>query len=142
MQQWWHAQEALHMSSWQEATFALRKYCLAVAAKDCSIMVSYAMQSPSANADAASMRASAVSQCQGCKQSVEKLIQRPYDSALEFTSNQGVQQEHTCVHTLMMGIHPVRFRIAIVDMDRKGTSKISKHRLLDQQILTAWHAAQ
>lgn len=131
------AVEALHRTSWAEVKDILRRYCLAVAAKDCSIIVSYTTQCEAA---AAPSMQRPVMDCDACKNDADRLR-----CMLEPAKNQapadkgGERLVHTCIGSVRVGQQMVRYRVGVVDMDRKSIGKVESHQKLDQEILQAWN---
>lgn len=131
--EWTTAHLALHRSSWNVVISTLRQYLIAMAAKDCSIMCSFTAAKDSdfdsASSDQTEQRqispaveARPGTECNACKQAASSL-------PVSFT------QVHTCCHLLKTSNYTFRYRIAIMDLDRKHIGRIAVQKQLDQAIL-------
>ena len=134
-----YTSESLHCLCWAQVQDMLRKYCLAVAAKDCSIMVSYTTER---EGTADSGMHTAVMDCVACKDDADRLrcmLEPAEHQAGSPTHGPCEQPVHTCIGSVCIGQQVVRYRVGVVDMDRKSIGKVESHMKLDREILQAWN---
>jgi Inositol-pentakisphosphate 2-kinase len=132
--------QALHSMSWGEVQEVLRKYLLSVAAKDCSIIVSYTV-AESAGEDASDVLQTPVMDCHACVNDADKLRDMLHSWKKQAGTDHRVEGPcHCCVGSMRMGQQLVRYRLGVVDMDRKRISKVEHHHELDREILQVWNA--
>jgi hypothetical protein len=133
------ALEAMHRVPWAEVQDVLQKYCLAVAAKDCSIMLSYSAQSEDGQVEPTGAIPEHVMDCRACKHDATKLL-----NVLNPSQHRGdtcLREQaliHTCVDSIRMDGQLIRYRLGVVDMDRKSTGKVESRHELEQNILQCW----
>ncbi|KAG7671825.1 hypothetical protein Ndes2526B_g07265 [Nannochloris sp. 'desiccata'] len=103
---------------WKESVETLRSYVIATTAKDCSIMIT--------------MRSNG-------RRDARNKSKEKEDSS--FLAKLQTEEENGNVVFFEKeekeGLYNVEYRISVVDLDRKSTSKIPKHYELDQQIIKA-----
>jgi inositol-pentakisphosphate 2-kinase len=97
----------------KEAIEAIRSYIIATTAKDCSIMITM-RRAPEYELNKSEL----------------PRLQTENENGLVIVDVVGKEKEERREHR-------VEYRISVVDLDRKSTSKIPKHYELDQQILKA-----
>jgi len=105
--------------SWKESIQTMRSYVIATTAKDCSIMIT--MRS-NGHTDALNKNNSSSKE----ESFSAKLQTEKENGVVVFSETEKIE-----------GLHSVEYRISVVDLDRKSTSKIPKHYELDQQIIKA-----
>jgi hypothetical protein len=133
---------ALHRMSWGEVKEVLRKYCLSVAAKDCSIIVSYSVLEGEADSTAEVLQ-TPVMDCLACAHDAARFR----DMLCSWNKQLGTDHSaevpfHCCVGSMRVGPDLVRYRMGVVDMDRKSIMKVQRHHELDQEISQAWNALE
>lgn len=135
-QEWQDTLDALHRMSWAEVQDALRKYCLAVAAKDCSIIISFTVETGEIGDD---VMQTPVIDCHACKNDADKLRNVLEPSKHQAATDKGVMEPvHTCIGSMCIDQQLIWYRVGVVDMDRKSIGKVEHHHGLDREILQAW----
>lgn len=136
----WETLQALHEMTWQDVRDVLHSHCLAVAAKDCSIVLSYTIKDSAREREC---RQSLVMDCNACKCDADRFWNMLAPTKYQAGSVKRLPQlDHSCVGCVCMDAQVIRYRLGVVDMDRKSITKIDKHLALDQQILHCWKQRQ
>lgn len=132
---WARAQSGLHAGSWASMGAVLRNYMIAVAAKDCSIMLAVARSDMHASNHAV---ASHVAPCEACELQLRRAQRHLVGDASTGLTRSPPEKPHECVARVSVRGQNFVYRLGLVDFDRKPLSKIAEHRRKDEDILRNW----
>lgn len=142
---------AMHRSSWEEVLSMLRRYLIAMAAKDCSIMCAFeaehldssgsqphAQFSPCLSGQRQDgAQASTAKDCRAChlQAAYLKELCSPMPASGSLRDFQGSEAVHTCCRVLQIAGNNVKYRVAVMDLDRKHACRIPVQSVLDRYIM-------
>jgi Inositol-pentakisphosphate 2-kinase len=114
------ALDDVHRMPWKERINMMRSYVIATTAKDCSIMITMRK---------VVTKEGFGDESQSIKNLISKLQTEEENGSVVFCTVEEKKEGKEVV------LHSFEYRISVVDLDRKSTSKIPKHYELDQEIM-------
>lgn len=145
---WRASHTAIHRCSWDKVISILRRYLVAMAAKDCSIMCAFHVVekgrteqsrwvTPHAARPCCRVGIGHRKECGGCALAASSLRHSctPCTATGHLFAPDESSAAHTCFNVLRSTEHTVKYRVAVVDVDRKHVRKIPVQEALDQSIL-------
>lgn len=144
---WRAAHTEMHRCSWEEVISVLRRYLIAMAAKDCSIMCAFHVdekgrseryQGVAPHVYRACQGAGVeTKKCEGCESAASSIrrLCTPCTATGHLLAPDRSSAAHTCFNVLSSTEHTVKYRMAVVDVDCKHVCKIPVQETTDQAIL-------